>query len=173
LSWSAKRSVAETFGEGTSGLYEDGSVLLETLAPPEAILTKMPERYGEGEYLVDRRRLRAVRVLRSLRQKAEPAGMSGLGAARLVKKRSTNVAEAATTDGHFPVPPAKPGIALALPTDGNAGHQHRLAMPQSLASVSRQERRSFATANLARLLAPGGTTSWSEKPSLHILETSQ
>ncbi|CAN7617477.1 hypothetical protein LJR255_004627 [Pararhizobium sp. LjRoot255] len=68
LSWSANRSVAEAFAEDTSRLYYDGSVLLETLAPPEAILTKMPKRYGEGEYLVDRRYLRAVQVLRRIRQ---------------------------------------------------------------------------------------------------------
>ncbi|TCA38498.1 hypothetical protein E0H72_26430 [Rhizobium leguminosarum bv. viciae] len=68
LSWSANRSVAERFAEGTSRMYEDGSVLLETLAPPEAILMKMPKRYGEDEYLVDRRSLRAVRVLQRSRR---------------------------------------------------------------------------------------------------------
>lgn len=63
LSWSASRPVAESFAAGVARCHEGGSVLLATLAPPEAIVSRMPNRYGEGEYLVDRRCLGAVRVL--------------------------------------------------------------------------------------------------------------
>jgi hypothetical protein len=43
-----------------------GSVLLETLAPAEAIICApalLDDRYGEKEYIVDRRRLTFVNVI--------------------------------------------------------------------------------------------------------------
>jgi hypothetical protein len=43
-----------------------GSVLIQTLAPPDAIICapyRLNNRYGENEYLVDRRRLDRVTVL--------------------------------------------------------------------------------------------------------------
>jgi hypothetical protein len=72
LSWSATAEVARAFA--STGMYRTsagGSVLLETLAPPEAIISAPVmhnDRYDEQEYLVDRRRLRAVRVLERYRQ---------------------------------------------------------------------------------------------------------
>jgi hypothetical protein len=40
------------------------AVVLKTVAPREAIITKIPERLaGEREYLVDRRRLSCVEVI--------------------------------------------------------------------------------------------------------------
>jgi hypothetical protein len=67
LSWSATAEAARAFA--SSGMYRTsvgGSVLLETLAPTVAIIcapAALDNRYGEDEYLVDRRRLRTVRVL--------------------------------------------------------------------------------------------------------------
>lgn len=72
LSWSATVEVARTFtATGKYRTYAGGSVLLETLAPTEAIICAPVihnDRYGEQEYLVDRRRLRSVRVLERYRQ---------------------------------------------------------------------------------------------------------
>lgn len=67
LSWSVAAEAARAFA--SSGMYRTsvgGSVLLETLAPAVAIIcapAALDNRYGEDEYLVDRRRLRTVRVL--------------------------------------------------------------------------------------------------------------
>jgi hypothetical protein len=64
--WSSDRDVAMAFAEGTMGQYAGGSVLLQTLAQPDAIICA-PAHHGdsreEAEYLVDRRRLSAVTVL--------------------------------------------------------------------------------------------------------------
>jgi hypothetical protein len=67
LSWTSERAVAEDFANGD--LRADiggGSVLLQTLAPADAIICaphRLDNRYGENEYLVDRRRLGCVTVL--------------------------------------------------------------------------------------------------------------
>jgi hypothetical protein len=66
LSWSTNRPVAESFAQGPWQMTDGGSVLLETDAPPIAIFCNIsagPNRNGEAEYLVDRRRLIAVRVV--------------------------------------------------------------------------------------------------------------
>jgi hypothetical protein len=73
-----------TRGAHANGLWRSnkrGSVLLETLAPAEAIICHIEEdedRYGEEEYSVDRRRLHRVRVVEkyahtsSVRESSEP-----------------------------------------------------------------------------------------------------
>ena len=66
MSWSASRSVAADFAQRNRRLYSDGSVLLEAEAPPDAIVFAPAlhvNDYAEDEYVVDRRRLRNVRVL--------------------------------------------------------------------------------------------------------------
>jgi hypothetical protein len=65
LSWSASREVAAGHAQGLWRHCRGGSVLLEALAPPDAIICRIhadEDRYGETEYLVDRRRLRRVQV---------------------------------------------------------------------------------------------------------------
>jgi hypothetical protein len=67
LSWSASREVAEAHANGMWRSSKRSSVLLEALAPAEAIICHIEEdedRYGEEEYLVDRRRLHRVRVVK-------------------------------------------------------------------------------------------------------------
>jgi len=86
LCWTAKFAVAEIFARDKQ-TNNRGSVLLETLAPPEAIIcavaypepftqdeiarlrgdypnVEIIEFHGEGEYVVDRRHLNAVTVVR-------------------------------------------------------------------------------------------------------------
>ena len=67
LSWSATAEVARQYASsGTYRTFAGGAVLLETFARPEAIICAPlmhDDRYSEQEYLVDRRRLRAVMVL--------------------------------------------------------------------------------------------------------------
>ena len=67
LSWSAERDVAECFAHNIYQSFEGGSVLLETIAPLDAIICAVPADNSahavEEEYLVDRRRLTSVRVL--------------------------------------------------------------------------------------------------------------
>jgi hypothetical protein len=66
MSWSARRDVAEGFALGIWRRFRGGSVLLETLAPAEAIIC-VPhlhdDTFEEAEYLVDRRRLSSVKIL--------------------------------------------------------------------------------------------------------------
>jgi hypothetical protein len=68
LSWSSKLDVADHYGK--SGLCRSsvgGSVVLEVQANPDAIICAPfhhDNRYGEDEYLVDRRKLAGVKVLR-------------------------------------------------------------------------------------------------------------
>jgi hypothetical protein len=67
LSWSDDREVAESFAEFSAGMYGDGAVLLRTVAPPEAIICApalVTEWRDEREFLVDRRKLGTVEVLR-------------------------------------------------------------------------------------------------------------
>jgi hypothetical protein len=91
MSWSTQIAAAERFAEERR-VMDGGSVLLETLAPPEAIISAIvypepfteaeiaelearcpgevieePSGYGaEGEYVLDRRLLGAVQVIRRL-----------------------------------------------------------------------------------------------------------
>lgn len=65
LSWTASREVAEAFAHDYR-VWKGGSVLLETLAPPEAIICSLHQHMNdreEDEYLLDRRRLGSVRVI--------------------------------------------------------------------------------------------------------------
>jgi hypothetical protein len=68
LSWTASQAVAEAFADGPLWRScQGGSVLLQADVPPEAIIcgpSLLANRYGEEEYLVDRRHLRSVAVLR-------------------------------------------------------------------------------------------------------------
>jgi hypothetical protein len=67
LSWSDDIEVAKSFAEtGFYRLFEGGSVLLVVDAKPDAIISAPAicnNRYGEREFLVDRRRLTQVAVL--------------------------------------------------------------------------------------------------------------
>src|SRR5262245_51916892 len=65
-SWTSSRDAAEHFATGFWQSFVGGSVLLQTNAPPDAIVCAPglhDNRYGEDEYLVDRRRLHAVTAL--------------------------------------------------------------------------------------------------------------
>lgn len=64
LSWSARRYVAEGFAQGMWQTYVEGSVLLRVTAGPEAIIAVVGNTRGEHEYLVDRRKLKNVLVLK-------------------------------------------------------------------------------------------------------------
>jgi hypothetical protein len=67
ISWTSDINTAEKFAEQYRHFYE-GSVLLETVAPTEAIFCDIGgasgHLYGEGEYAVDRRHLRCVNLAR-------------------------------------------------------------------------------------------------------------
>ena len=82
FSWSEDRATAERFAENHAHVAAElkrmqlghdplnlEAVLLETLAPPSAIICA-PRHYDEKEYLVDRRRLNVVTVAR--RWRAQP-----------------------------------------------------------------------------------------------------
>ncbi|WP_050898697.1 hypothetical protein [Nitrospirillum viridazoti] len=73
MSWSTARDVAEGFARGEHQTSVGGSVLLETFAPPDAIICS-PAMLGddmeEAEYLVDRRRLTGVRVIERFPQRS-------------------------------------------------------------------------------------------------------
>jgi hypothetical protein len=66
LSWSSDRHVAAAFARNSADRYEGGTVVLEGVAPPEAIISApgllLPEK-SVDEYVVDRRRLSKVSVL--------------------------------------------------------------------------------------------------------------
>jgi hypothetical protein len=81
LSWTSEREVAESFANRDWRTCEGGSVLLQTRAPPSAIICAphlLDKGYGEHEYLVDRRRLGRVTVLQLFSQlsieEAHPVG---------------------------------------------------------------------------------------------------
>lgn len=70
-SWSASREIAEQFAEHGRRYYDGGSVVVSTLAPPEAIIfapALMGAHYGdaEEEYVLDRRQLGRVKLLARL-----------------------------------------------------------------------------------------------------------
>jgi hypothetical protein len=72
LSWSSKIEVAESFAQGIWQTFDGGSVVVETLASPVAIVCAphlTDNSYEEDEYVVDRRRLDRVRVVARFPQK--------------------------------------------------------------------------------------------------------
>jgi len=71
LSWTADPVVAKKFATDGRQCIEGGSVILSTVAPPEAIISYLDvesDRYGEVDYFVERRLLGAVRVHESFPQ---------------------------------------------------------------------------------------------------------
>jgi hypothetical protein len=72
MSWTKYRDMGEGYAKLRS--CPGGSVLLETIAEPGAIICACPrsEDKGEGEFVVDRRRLGKVRVLERFSQLKEP-----------------------------------------------------------------------------------------------------
>lgn len=72
LSWSSDEETARAFAE--TGLWRTtlgGSMLLEATAPPEAIICQVLEAddsYLERKVIVDRRRLRGVKVVERFNQ---------------------------------------------------------------------------------------------------------
>jgi hypothetical protein len=70
-SWSSDEGVARSFAEGNWRVSAGGSVLLKTVAPPDAIIcapTLHDASYGEFEYLVERRKLKKVEVVERFAQ---------------------------------------------------------------------------------------------------------
>lgn len=66
MSWTSDKEVARDFAQGKARLCIGGGVLLETVAPPEAIICApalLNNGYEEDEYIVDRRFLGGVRVI--------------------------------------------------------------------------------------------------------------
>jgi len=72
IAWTTSAEVARDFAnERARRGCRGGSVLIETLASPAAVICApafVNGRYGEREYLVDRRRLRSVTVLERFEQ---------------------------------------------------------------------------------------------------------
>jgi hypothetical protein len=59
--WTANLEVARGFANGIWRTFEGGSLVVTTLAPPEAVISvpvEEEDRYAEEEYLVDRRLLK-------------------------------------------------------------------------------------------------------------------
>jgi hypothetical protein len=85
MSWSADVAAAGRFAE-EHRVMDGGSVLLETVAPPEAIISAVAypppddemeepcEYHEESEYVVDRRLLHGVNVIRRIDALAGPPG---------------------------------------------------------------------------------------------------
>jgi hypothetical protein len=70
FSWTQRRNIAESFADHwRQDADGGGGVILETVAPPEAILLvrKDEDYYDEAEVVVDPFRLRAVSVAERLR----------------------------------------------------------------------------------------------------------
>jgi hypothetical protein len=67
VSWTSDIDVARGFADNeTSRSWEDGTVLLKAIAPPEAIICDMKpygDYYGEDEYLIDPARLPSIEVI--------------------------------------------------------------------------------------------------------------
>jgi len=73
LSWSVSIDTARSFARDTWQTTQGGSVLLEAHAPTDAIICApalVNDGYGEEEYIVDRRRLGAVRVIERFPQRS-------------------------------------------------------------------------------------------------------
>jgi len=74
LSWTRERDVGLAYAASRRSRYTDGTVLLSTFAPPEAIICAPflhDNRFEECEYVVDRRRLNKVSVEQRLSYKPE------------------------------------------------------------------------------------------------------
>lgn len=72
LSWTPRVDVARAFAGSRKDMYQEGSVLLEAYAPLEAIISApalFTDRYDEAEYVVDRRKLKGVKVLERMKPK--------------------------------------------------------------------------------------------------------
>lgn len=65
LCWSRARTIAEQHAQHQRKRYKDGSVLLQTTAPPEAIVCSLIHYTDsiEQEFLIDRRLLGPVKLL--------------------------------------------------------------------------------------------------------------
>jgi hypothetical protein len=66
MSWSGDKNIAREFAQGFWQMLEGGSILLEVDAPANAIIStdrSSAGNLGESEYIVDRRRLKSVRVI--------------------------------------------------------------------------------------------------------------
>jgi hypothetical protein len=75
LSWTAERDCGAAFAQGIWQTFDGGSVLLCTEAPAASVICVphlLGDNYGEAEYLVDRRRLGRVWLLRRYPQKLFP-----------------------------------------------------------------------------------------------------
>ena len=72
VSWTESIEVARQYAErGLWRTFKGGSVLLEAMAPPEAIVcapAMFEDPYAEQEYVVDRRRLTGVKVVQRFSQ---------------------------------------------------------------------------------------------------------
>lgn len=75
ISWSSARTVADIFARERSSRYQRGTVLLETIAPVEAIICRVPsDGYREAEFVVDRRKLGQIREIARYPSIAESGG---------------------------------------------------------------------------------------------------
>jgi hypothetical protein len=64
MSWTGKLDIASGFAEGAR-IAPGGSAVISCVAPPDAIISALAsDDSGESEYLVDRRRLRRIRVIK-------------------------------------------------------------------------------------------------------------
>jgi hypothetical protein len=73
LAWTTELEVARAFALGLWRSSQGGSVLLKTTASGQAIISApahSEDRYGEQEYLLDRRRLERVEVVERFTQVA-------------------------------------------------------------------------------------------------------
>ena len=80
VAWTASREVADSFAQGIMRTCQGGSVVIETVAPPAAIICRIPhssDRYSEREYLVDRRHLDGARVVTRYSQIPIPGASVG------------------------------------------------------------------------------------------------
>ncbi|WP_157959875.1 hypothetical protein [Devosia submarina] len=74
MSWSAQRSVAESYASVRADRNDGGMVVLGTFAPTEAIISApglIVPGINEGEYIVDRRKLGEILVLARVKHSAE------------------------------------------------------------------------------------------------------
>jgi hypothetical protein len=80
LSWTTDEEVADGFAQGLWRTMHGGSVVLYTVAEPEAVICAVEtdeDRYGETEYLIDRRALKSVGVVRRYDEVPMSALMGG------------------------------------------------------------------------------------------------
>ncbi|WP_316203939.1 hypothetical protein [Bradyrhizobium sp. SZCCHNS3051] len=71
ICWSSDPEAAEVYARGLNAMYDGGGVLIETLAPIEAIISRGATggvNGWEAEYLIDRRYLPEIRQLRRFPQ---------------------------------------------------------------------------------------------------------